>query len=197
MRIRQQLMQEAHQVVEEVIQEERPDIPMPPKPSDHTVLEIWSTVLQNIEGGEDERVTTNNAFRLLMTYPFLVPGDLPFYYRIFYATLKQYRDLLDYEIVGDENCFNWTLPPDDASHNEHHYRNLLVNWQRLALQMRMDWDCEGPFPGAALAALSDAQSFMLGEKGIVNLLGQIPLGFDQGDLNEVYELAVEGYEQEG
>ena len=51
--------------------------------------------------------------------------------------------------------------------------------------------------GAELAALSDSQSFMLGEKGIINLLSQLKLDYDQADADEVYALAVAGYEQEG
>lgn len=52
-------------------------------------------------------------------------------------------------------------------------------------------------PEGRYAALSDSQSFMLGEKGIINLLSQLKLDYDQADADEVYALAVAGYEQEG
>ena len=63
--------------------------------------------------------------------------------------------------------------------------------------MRTNWVPNSLNAGTELAALSDSQSFMLGEKGIINLLSQLKLDYDQTDADEVYALAVAGYEQEG
>jgi hypothetical protein len=196
-RIRQQLMDEAHRIVEEVIEDDSNVIQMPPKPSDHTVLEIWQKVLGNIDLAKQERITTTNAFKVLHAYPFLAPKDLVAYYAAFYYCLEQYRDVLAFEIDTDDKCLEWTDPELDAENNRHHYTNLMVNWQRLALSMRTDWVPTSENAGAELAALSDSQSFMLGEKGIINLLSQLKLDYDQTDADEVYALAVAGYEQEG
>ena len=196
-RIRQQLLDEARRVVEEVVEDEAQVIQMPPKPADHTVLEIWQKVLSNIDTAKQERITTANAFKILNAYPFLTTKDLVPYYTTFYWCLEQYRDALAFEIDTDPDCFSWSDPELDAENNRHHYFNLMVNWQRLALSMRTDWEASSELAGPELAALSDSQSFMLGEKGIVNLLGQLNLEFDSDDAAEVYALAVAGYEQEG
>ena len=196
-RIRQQLLDEARRVVEEVVEDDSNVIQMPPKPSDHTVLEVWQKVLSNIDLAKQERITTSNAFKVLNAYPFLEFKDLPAYYIAFYYCLEQYRDALAFEIDTDENCLEWGDPELDAENNRHHYFNLMVNWQRLALSMRTDWVVDSENAAAELAALSDSQAFMLGEKGLVNLLGQLKLEFDGDDAAEVYALAVAGYEQEG
>lgn len=196
-RIRQQLMKEARQIVEDVIEDDSNVIQMPAKPSDHTVLEIWQTILSNIDTAKQERITTANAFKVLNAYKFLSPADLVPYYAAFYYCLEQYRDALEFEIDTDDKCLDWTDPDLDAENNRHHYTNLMVNWQRLALAMRTEWEASSELAGAELAALSDSQAFMLGEKGIVNLLGQLKLEFDSDDAAEVYDLAVAGYEQEG
>ena len=196
-RIRQQLLDEAHRIVEEVVEDDSTVIQMPPKPSDHTVLEIWQKVLSNVDTAKQERIATTNAFKLLMTYPFLTTKDLVPYYTTFYWCLEQYRDVLEFEIDTDDKCLEWTDPELDAENNRHHYTNLMVNWQRLALSMRTDWSPTSENAGAELAALSDSQSFMLGEKGLINLLSQLKLDYDQADADEVYALAVAGYEQEG
>ena len=196
-RIRQQILDEARRVVEEVVEDEAQVIPMPPKPSDHTVLEIWQKVLSNIDLAKQERITTTNAHKVLTAYPFLTTKDLVPYYTTFYNCLEQYRDALAFEIDTDPECFNWSDPELDAENNRHHYFNLMVNWQRLALSMRTDWVVDSENAAAELAALSDSQAFMLGEKGLVNLLGQLKLEFDGDDAAEVYALAVAGYEQEG
>ena len=197
MRIRQQLMDEAHRIVEEVVEDETNVIQMPPKPSDHTVLEIWQKVLGNVDLAKQERITTTNAFKVLHAYPFLAPKDLVAYYTAFYYCLEQYRDVLEFEIDTDDECLEWSDPELDAENNRHHYFNLMVTWQRLALSMRTDWEASSELAGAQLAALSDSQVFMLGEKGLVNLLGQLKLEFDSDDAAEVYDLAVAGFEQEG
>lgn len=196
-RIRQQLMDEARRVVEEVVEDEARVIQMPAKPADHTVLEIWQKVLSNVDAAKKERITTTNAFKLLSSYPFLTTKDLVPYYTAFYWCLEQYRDVLEFEIGTDDRCLEWTDPDLDSENNRHHYTNLMVNWQRLALSMRTDWEASSKLAGPELAALNDSQSFMLGEKGIINLLSQLKLDYDQADADEVYALAVAGYEQEG
>ena len=196
-RIRQQLLDEAHRIVEEVVEDDSTVIQLPPKPSDHTVLEIWQKVLGNIDLAKQERITTTNAFKVLHAYPFLAPKDLVSYYVAFYYCLEQYRDVLEFEIDTDDKCLEWTDPELDAENNRHHYTNLMVNWQRLALSLRTDWEASSALAGPQLAALNDSQSFMLGEKGIINLLSQLKLDYDQADADEVYALAVAGYEQEG
>ena len=196
-RIRQQLLDEARRVVEEVVEDDSNVIQMPPKPADHTVLEIWQKVLSNVNAAKQERITTTNAFKLLASYPFLTTKDLVPYYTAFYWCLEQYRDVLEFEIGTDDRCLEWTDPDLDAENNRHHYTNLMVNWQRLALSMRTDWEASSELAGPELAALNDSQSFMLGEKGIINLLSQLKLDYDQADADEVYALAVAGYEQEG
>ena len=196
-RVRQQILDEAHRIVEEVVEDDNNVIQMPPKPSDHTVLEVWQKVLSNIDLAKQERITTSNAFKLLSSYPFLTTKDLVPYYTAFYWCLEQYRDVLQFEIDTDDRCLEWTDPDLDAENNRHHYTNLMVNWQRLALSMRTDWEASSELAGPELAALNDSQSFMLGEKGIINLLSQLKLDYDQADADEVYALAVAGYEQEG
>ena len=196
-RIRQQLLDEARRVVEEVVEDDANVIQMPPKPADHTVLEIWQKVLSNVDAAKKKRITTTNAFKLLSSYPFLTTKDLVPYYTAFYRCLEQYRDVLEFEIDTDDKCLEWTDPELDAENNHHHYTNLMVNWQRLALSLRTDWEASSELAGPQLAALNDSQSFMLGEKGIINLLSQLKLDYDQADADEVYALAVVGYEQEG
>ena len=196
-RIRQQLLDEARRVVEEVVEDDAQVVQMPPKPADHTVLEIWQKVLSNVDAAKQERITTTNAFKLLSSYPFLTTKDLVPYYTAFYWCLEQYRDVLEFEIGTDDRCLEWTDPDLDSENNRHHYTNLMVNWQRLALSMRTDWEASSKLAGPELAALNDSQSFMLGEKGIINLLSQLKLNYDQADADEVYALAVAGYEQEG
>lgn len=196
-RIRQQLLDEARRVVEEVVEDDSNVIQMPPKPNDHTVLEVWQKVLSNIDLAKQERIATGNAFKVLNAYPFLTTKDLMPYYTAFYWCLEQYRDALQFEIDTDEKCLEWGDPELDAENNRHHYFNLMVNWQRLALSMRTDWEVSSELAGPELAALSDSQAFMLGEKGMVNLLGQLKLEFDSDDAAEVYSLAVAGFEQEG
>ena len=196
-RIRQQRMDEARRVVEEVVEDEARVIQMPPKPADHTVLEIWQKVLSNVDAAKKKRITTTNAFKLLSSYPFLTTKDLVPYYTAFYRCLEQYRDVLEFEIGTDDRCLEWTDPDLDSENNRHHYTNLMVNWQRLALSLRTDWEASSELAGPQLAALNDSQSFMLGEKGIINLLSQLKLDYDQTDADEVYALAVAGYEQEG
>ena len=196
-RIRQQLLDEARRVVEEVVEDEAQVIQMPAKPADHTVLEIWQKVLSNVDAAKKEQITTTNAFKLLSSYPFLATKDLVPYYTAFYRCLEQYRDVLEFEIGTDDRCLEWTDPDLDSENNRHHYTNLMVNWQRLALSLRTDWEASSELAGPQLAALNDSQSFMLGEKGIINLLSQLKLDYDQSDADEVYALAVAGYEQEG
>lgn len=194
--VRQQILQEAQAVIDEAIVDERPTVQFPEKPKNHTILEVWSSVLDAIEDARDSRITVSKAAQLVATYPFLSFEDLPAYMEAYYDYLVQYRSLLREEIASDDKALTWTEPDDDAEQNRHHYLNLMVGWQRLALHLRSEWEV-GAFAGIKLAALNDTQQFMLGERGIINLLGQIKFSYDDDDANEIYALAVEGYEQEG
>ncbi len=185
------MIEDGVEIVEtiEVDDETTPAIEIP-APESHSLLEIWQSILSNIEAMEAERISTQLAFKLVQSYPFLKMQELRQYHWCFYSCLKMYRDILQAEIDSDPECLKHTEAVDDAEQNRHHYLNLLVEWQKLAKLWQDSWDSSADDSHIWFAAYADTQNFIMGEQGIVTLLDQIPFEYSEADATEVLSLVL-------
>lgn len=185
------MIEDGVQIVETIeVDDNGNEMPEIPEPESHSLLEVWRALLSNIESQEAEKISSQQAFKLLQAYPFLKMQELPQYSWGFYSCLKMYRDILDEEIATDPECFKHNEPADDAEYNRHHYLNLLVQWQKLAKSWQDDWNAADNDSHIWLASYADSQNFIMGEKGIVTLLDQIPFSYTEDDAAEIWSLVV-------
>jgi hypothetical protein len=155
------------------------------EPLDTTVIGIWEKVLGDIEVMRETRITPGYANKQLQRWPRMLPEELPVYYRLFHDYLLPYRAVVEEQIrlhpdakghlgpVGEETS--------DAVANRAIYKEILLQWNLVTIRHEEQWQADGDFPYAHLAAIHEAQLFVTGPQGIQQLLGQAAVGFQWTD----------------
>lgn len=160
-----------------------------PPPAKRTLLETWRELLASIEVSQGEKVTPPVATRVVSTWPKLAFQDLPAYHQIYHDLLIEMRNVLDEEIKVDPEAL--THFEDDAEYNRARYINLLLCWQVLSMRWEHEWDAAAPDSHIRLAAIADASTFVMGQQGMVEHLGQIGFQFDEADRAALAEQLIE------
>ena len=145
-------------------------------PTQRTLLEVWAKLLANLEEAMNAKVTPDRAVQLLQLGPELQLKDLEKVHREYHSLLIEYRGLLAAVIESDPAALHRV--GDDGEANAHHYHNLLLDWQLLALQLETEWDCTADDAAIKLAAIRGSRSFVLGDQGLTAHLDHIGLMFE-------------------
>ncbi len=151
----------------------------------HSLLEVWESILANIDKAAEERVMPAEAAGLVSRYPFIRVQEVPAYLKKYYDYLTEYRDALASEIASDPKCKTHTDPSEDAEKNRHHYKNLLVAWQAIALKDDFAWDATTEQAHLELAAMNEARNFVIGSNGIVAHLEAINFTLTPDEHDEI------------
>ena len=155
------------------------------EPKPRVLLETWRILLNDIEKASTEKPGWQVSARIIRDYPGAKISDVLVYHRIFHERLIELRDILDYEISTDPECFKRT--DDDPESNAHHYINLIELWQEQLVQWERDWDPADPDALMDMAACADAGNFFLGSKGLLAHLDTIGFVLTELDAESVFE----------
>ena len=158
------------------------------EPKKHTLLEVWTEILSNIEDSEDRPVSTGDAVKLLRSWPGLTYQDIPAYIAGYHSNLKQLRAILLSEYENDKNAFKFV--EDDATRNKTHYLNLLANWQIQVSLWEQGWNPAQNDAAIWAAAFNDAANFVIGQSGLVAHLDSINFEYTEDDAAAVQEAIV-------
>jgi hypothetical protein len=145
----------------------------------HTVLEVWQSVLSNIEANEDEHISPRYANSIVSNWPKLSYQEVPKYTNTYFYFLKELRDFLTAEIEKDPAAFERV--ENDAEENREHYLELIGAWQEQIERWEQEWEAAQVDSHVTLAALADATSFFVGAQGLVEHLTQIGFRFTDED----------------
>lgn len=145
----------------------------------HTILEIWASVLSNIEANEGEHISPRYANSIVSNWPRLEFQDVSIYTQQYFYYLKMLRNILTDEIDKDPEALKRV--ENDAEENRGHYLELIGAWQEKIEQWEQDWDSDDYQSHITLAALADATSFFVGAQGLVEHLSQINFQFTDED----------------
>lgn len=145
----------------------------------HTVLEVWASVLSNIEANEGEHISPRYANSIVSNWPRLEFQDVSTYTRQYFTFLKALREILTTEIDKDPAALERI--ENDAEENREHYLELIGAWQEQIEEWEQNWDSDDYQSHITLAALADATSFFVGSQGLVEHLSQINFQFTDED----------------
>lgn len=145
----------------------------------HTVLEVWASVLSNIEANEGEHISPRYANSIVSNWPRLTFQEVKAYTLQYFAYLKALREILTAEI--DKEPAALERVENDAEENREHYLELIGAWQEQIEKWEQNWDSTEPDSHVTLAALADATSFFVGAQGLVEHLSQIGFQFTDED----------------
>jgi hypothetical protein len=145
----------------------------------HTILEVWASVLSNIEANEGEHISPRYANSIVSNWPRLTFQEVSGYTRQYFTYLKALREILTAEIDKDPEALKRV--ENDAEENREHYLELIGAWQERIEQWEQDWDSDDHGSHVTLAALADATSFFVGAQGLVEHLSQINFQFTDED----------------
>lgn len=145
----------------------------------HTILEIWQSVLSNIEANEDEHISPRYANSIVSSWPRLNFQEVKGYTKQYFTFLKGLREILTEEIDKDPSALENV--ENDAEDNREHYLELIGAWQAQIEIWELAWDSDDHGSHVTLAALADATSFFVGSQGLVEHLSQINFQFTDED----------------
>jgi hypothetical protein len=145
----------------------------------HTILEIWASILSNIESNEGEHISPRYANSIVSNWPRLNFQEVSAYTRKYFTYLKSLREILTEEIAKDPAAFERV--ENDAEDNREHYLELIGAWQARIEMWEQTWQSDGKDSHVTLAALADATSFFVGAQGLVEHLSQINFQFTDED----------------
>jgi hypothetical protein len=145
----------------------------------HTVLEVWASVLSNIESNEGEHISPRYANSIVSNWPKLTFQEVKAYTLQYFAYLKALRELLSEVIAQNPSALENV--ENDAEDNREHYLELIGGWQELIERWELAWESTDPDSHVTLAALADATSFFVGSQGLVEHLSQIGFQFTDED----------------
>jgi hypothetical protein len=151
------------------------------EPTFHPILQIWQAVLQPSADVLTQKVTPQWANRIITAYVGLDFYDMELFRNKYFTKMADLAAILDLEVASDDECLTYTDPADDARHNSHHYKNLLLQWQQQILQWEMDWTCTDDDAATELAAISEVHKFFFGQTGLTAFLDNIGFEFTEDD----------------
>ena len=170
------------------------------EPLGRTVLEIWQSVLSNIDTMEEERIEPGYANHLLQKWPKLTIHTIKPFYHLFHDYLRDYRDIVEEQIRLHPDALKKIKdlgdPDSDAIANREIYGEIMFLWNLTTARQEAEWDIDTEFAYEALAAINEAQLFVTGGQGMMQSLVQPQVGFvwtdeDQTALQERVVAAVE------
>lgn len=144
----------------------------------HTILEVWSKVL---EPNAKLRMTPQWANRIISTYNGLSFHDMGSFKDRFTSKVEQLADILRTVIEEDEEALKRVTSEEDATLNHHHYMTVLFAWQQAILMWELEWEWAGASAAAELAAISEVHKMFFAQEGLASLLDQIGFQFDDTD----------------
>ena len=172
---------------------ETPDVEIPDEPISHTLLEVWTQLLSNIETSMKEPVTPAQALALTQRWTFLRIKDLAKYHHVYHGLLLDYRNVLEEVLSHDPDAIHRV--EDDLEVNRQQYLDALLNWQLLIQSYDHSWDSEEEDAGVLLAAQNDAARFIAGENGLLGHLGALDFQFSEETAEKLQEYLVNAPEE--
>jgi hypothetical protein len=151
------------------------------EPTWRTILQIWREVLRNAHREKDSRVGPSYASRIVQSYAGVGFGAVELVKDLFFEHVLELLSILEGEIDSDPECLRHDTPQEDAEHNGHHYKNLLLQWQLAVLSWELEWNVNDPDAAARLAAISEAHQMFFGQTGLTAHLDNIKLEFTEAD----------------
>lgn len=155
-------------------------------PSFHPILEVWKKVLEPLDTERHEKVTPQFASRITASYRGIEFGDMNEYRDRYFDKLAELRDVLHAELETDEDYDKPESPEEDLEHNSRHYRQLLLDWQKVILRWELEWECTAPDAAIELAAISEAHKMFFGQTGITDFLQHINFQFTDAEQAEIH-----------
>ena len=150
-------------------------------PEFHPILQVWREVLKSLPEQVDERITPQYAMRICQSYPQLKFSDMVELRDRWHAKMEAFRQVLLAEIESDDQCLAPTDPDEDREANSHHYRNLLLEWQKLLLTWELAWDTLDEHAAVEIAAIGEVHQFFFSQTGLTAHLQNIQFQYTEAD----------------
>lgn len=150
-------------------------------PEYHSLLEIFRATLEPAAAEAGKKVAPQWATRIVAGYTGVTFADMNTFRDMWLGRIGQLKDILDYEISQDPDALKVSTPQDDAVENAHHYKNLLLLWQKQILQWELDWDTTADDAAIQLATMSEVYRMFFGETGLTAHLDTIGFEFTEAD----------------
>lgn len=155
----------------------------------HTVLEIWTKVLE--PAAADMRITPQWSNRIVSAYNDVRFIDMGEYRDRFAAKVLELADILRAVLEEDDEAVQRTSAEEDATLNHHHYMTVLFAWQQRILMWELEWEWDDPCAGVEMAAISEVHKMFFAQEGLTSLLDQIGFQFDDSDRQALAEMLEE------
>lgn len=158
------------------------EVPAPPTPNYHTVLEAWRAVLRPaLTLRTTEKVSPQYATKMIQSYPeltYVLTEEVRVRY---YEKLVVLMKILDDVIDSDDECLNQATAVEDVAENSEHYRQLILDWNLQFLKWELEWSCGDDDAAIEIAALAEAHKMFFGDRGLLPHLESIQFQYTEAD----------------
>lgn len=154
-------------------------------PEFHTILEVWSKVLEPAAAEMDAKITPTWANRMVTQYQELHFADMPAYQKLYFGRLLTLADIVDAEIDSDPEATSYRSPEEDVEHNSGHYKTILFEWQKEFIRWELAWDPTSETAAVEIAAIAELHKVFFGQTGITQFLDNIKFEFSDQDQAEL------------
>lgn len=150
----------------------------------HTILQVWREILGNAPADALKKPTPSWCSRISQTHGLKVQ-EMRQFNELFYATIADLREILEFEIESDPDCLSRLDIELDRDENAVHYKNIIRDWQLQVLQWELDFECTDEDAHIQIAAVSEVHRMFFGDKGLFGFLDNIGLEFTSDDQEEL------------
>lgn len=158
------------------------------EPTYHPILHVWKVVLEPAHEEAKAKVTPQYANRIISSYRDISFGDMIAFRDLFYAKIIELEEILLQVIDSDEKCLSYDSPEEDKEKNSHHYRKVLLEWQRRFMEWELAWDTLSPTAALEMAAISEVHNFCFSATGLTAQLQNIQFEYTEQHQAEVAEV---------
>ena len=156
------------------------------QPLQHTLLEMWTEILSNLETEAASKVSPQVALGVLGKWAFLEAKDVTRYQNLYFERLSDYRDILHKVVEANPGCL--LRVEKDAEENRDLYIEIVGRWQGYQAQVEELWAIDNEDAMVELAAFADAANFMISAVGLVGHLEQLGINPTADELDRIEAL---------
>ena len=156
------------------------------QPLQHTLLEMWTEILSNLETEAASKVSPQVALGVLGKWALLEAKDVTRYQNLYFERLSDYRDILHKVVEANPGCL--LRVEKDAEENRDLYIEIVGRWQGYQAQVEELWAIDNEDAMVELAAFADAANFMISAVGLVGHLEQLGINPTADELDRIEAL---------
>lgn len=149
----------------------------------HTLLEMWASVLNNVDTEREVPLSPQMALSVVAKWPQMKVQEVNTYRAYYYDNISELRDVVSAVILAHPEALKNV--ETDAVDNRVLYLDIVAQWQYIIQLWEKAWSAENEDSHISLAAMADSVNFVLSSQGLVAHVDQIGIQATPEELDKI------------